>query len=73
MFQMLTMKTKGMKKEIRVVILHDEMLNDILMEEGEGYLSKHVMQIRSLLTSESKRTGPIQMLAAILLSNGSSF
>lgn len=37
---MLTMKTKGMKKEIRGVILHDEMLNGILVEEGEGYLGK---------------------------------
>lgn len=52
------------------MILHDEKLSGILMEEeGDGYLSKHVMQIRRLLISKSKRTGPMQIFAALLLSN----
>lgn len=70
MLQILAIKIKGMKKEIRGMILHDEKLSGILMEEeGDGYLSKHVMQIRRLLTSKSKRTGPMQIFAALLLSN----
>lgn len=52
------------------MILHDEKLSGLQMEEeGDAYLSKHVMQIRQLLTSKSKRTGPIQIFAALLLSS----
>lgn len=62
-----------MKKELRGMILYDEMLNCIPMMEGEVYLGKCVVQSRRFLTSESKRTGLVGIFTVLLLSNRSSF
>lgn len=51
------------------MILPGGMFGGILMEEGEGCVGKHIMQIRRLLTSESKMTGLLQILATLWLSS----
>lgn len=48
------MKIKGMKKELRGMILYDEMLNCIPMMEGEVYLGKCVMQSRGFSQVRAK-------------------